>query len=124
MEEFPEFLRYYLSLKHARVRRERLFKLVRESVKNSTQTFDWLDRLEEYSDLFVALGNSNDECWRDLPDNQPYIYELGLFRVKQAYPTLFAAYGKFSSQEFTRLVKLVCAVSFRYVIVTILLSAA
>ena len=29
MEKFPEFLRYYISLKQTRVRRERLFKIVR-----------------------------------------------------------------------------------------------
>jgi uncharacterized protein with ParB-like and HNH nuclease domain len=103
MEEFPEFLRYYLSLKQTRVRRKRLFKLVRESVENAQKAFDLLDRLENYSSLFIALGNSNDEFWRDTPENRPYIRELELFRVKQAYPTLFAAYEKFSPENYTRL---------------------
>jgi len=40
MENFPEFLRYYLSLKQSRVRRERLFKLVRKSVSNAEQAFE------------------------------------------------------------------------------------
>ncbi len=76
MEKFPEFLRYYLSLSHTRVRRERLFKLVRESVKNAQQAFDLLDQLENYSSLFLALGHPNDEFWRDTPANPPYIREL------------------------------------------------
>ncbi len=118
MEKFPEFLRYYLSLKHTRVRRERLFKIVRESVKDAQQAFELLDQLENYSSLFIALGNSNDEFWRDDPENRPYIRELELFRVKQAYPTLFAAYGKFSSEDFTRLLKLVGILSFRYTVVS------
>ena len=118
IEKFPEFLRYYLSLKQTRVRRERLFKLVRESVKNGQQAFESLDQLENYSSLFIALGNSNDEFWRDAPENRPYIRELELFRVKQAYPTLFAAYERFSSEDFTRLLKLVCVLSFRYTIVS------
>jgi uncharacterized protein with ParB-like and HNH nuclease domain len=118
MEKFPEFLRYYLSLKHPRVRRERLFKLVRESVKNAQQAFDLLDQLESYSGLFIALGNSNDEFWHDTPKNRPYIRELELFRVKQAYPTLFAAYENFSPENFTRLLKLVAVLSFRYTIVS------
>lgn len=118
MEKFPEFLRYYLSLKHARVRRERLFKLVRESVRNAQQAFDLLDQLENYSNLFIALGNSNDEFWRDASENRPYIREFELFRVTQAYPTLFAAYEKFSSENFTRLLKLVSSLSFRYTIVS------
>lgn len=123
MEKFPEFLRYYLSLNHFRVRRERLFKTIRESVKNPPQAFELLDRLENYSSLFIALGNSNDEFWRDTPENRQYIRELELFRVKQAYPTLFAAHQKFSSEDFTRLLKLVTAFSFRYTVVSSLNSS-
>ena len=117
MERFPDFLRYYLSLRQPRVRR-RLFKVVRESVKDGQQAFELLDQLESYSGLFVALGNANDEFWRDTPENQPYIRELELFRVKQAYPTLFAAYEKFVPGNFTRLLKLVSVFSFRYTIVS------
>jgi hypothetical protein len=101
-----------------RVRRERLFRLVKKSVKNAQQAFDLLDQLENYSGLFIALGNSNDEFWRDTPDNRIYVRELELFRVKQAYPTLFAGYQKFSSENFTRLLKLVAVLSFRYTIVS------
>ena len=118
MEKFPEFLRYYLSLQETRVRRERLFKIVRESVKDGQQAFELLDQLENYSSLFIALSNSNDDFWRDNPENRSYIRELELFRVKQAYPTLFAAYKKFSSDNFTRLLKLVCVLSFRYTVVS------
>ncbi|MFM8293997.1 MAG: DUF262 domain-containing protein [Microcystaceae cyanobacterium] len=118
MERFPEFLRYYLNLKQTRVRRERLFKIVRESVKNGQQAFELLDQLEKYSSLFIALGNANDEFWRDAPENRPYIRELALFRVKQAYPTLFIAYERFSPENFTRLLKLVGVLSFRYTVVS------
>ncbi|NJO47844.1 MAG: DUF262 domain-containing protein [Oscillatoriales cyanobacterium RM2_1_1] len=118
MEKFPEFLRYYLSLKQTRVRRERLFKVVRESVKDGQQAFELLDQLENYGSLFIALSNSNDEFWRDASENRPYIRELELFRVKQAYPTLFAAYKKFSPENFTRLLKFVCVLSFRYTVIS------
>lgn len=118
MEKFPEFLRYYLSLKQPRVRRERLFKLVRESVKKPEQAFDLLDNLENYSSLFIALGNSNDEFWRDTPENRQYIREFELFKIKQVYPTLFAAYQKFSRENFTRLLKLVNVITFRYTVVS------
>ncbi|WP_072619996.1 DUF262 domain-containing protein [Spirulina major] len=118
MEKFPEFLRYYLSLQETRVRRDRLFKIIRQSVTSGEQAFDLLDQLETYSGLFVALGNANDEFWRDYPENQPYIRELGLFRVKQAYPTLFAAYSHFAHENFTRLLKLICVISFRYTVVS------
>lgn len=118
MEKFPEFLRYYLSLKQTRVRRERLFKVVRESVKDRQQAFELLDQLENYGSLYIALSNSNDEFWRDISGNRPYIRELDLFGVKQAYPTLFAAYERFTPENFTRLLKLVCVLSFRYTVVS------
>ncbi|MEM8505609.1 MAG: DUF262 domain-containing protein [Cyanobacteria bacterium P01_D01_bin.1] len=118
MERFPEFLRYYLSLQKTRVRRERLFKIVRGTVKNGQQAFNLLDQLENYSSLFVALGNSTDDFWRDSLENRRYIRELELFRVKQAYPALFAAYEEFSPEDFTRLLKLVCVLSFRYTVVS------
>ena len=118
MEKFPEFLRYYLSLTRTRVRRERLFKWVRESIQNAESAFKLLEQLEEYSGLFIALNNPNDEFWQDTPDNIPYIREIELFGVKQAYPVLFSAYNKFSSENFTRLLKLVCIISFRYTIVS------
>ncbi|MFG3818034.1 DUF262 domain-containing protein [Limnothrix redekei] len=117
MEKFPEFLRYYLSLEQPWVRRERLFKIVRESVKNGHQVFDLIDQLESYSSLFVALGNAQDDFWRETPANRAYIRELELFRVKQAYPILFAAHGKFSDEDFTRLLKLISVLSFRYTVV-------
>jgi len=117
MEQFPEFLRYYLSLRQVRVRRERLFKVVREFVHNSQQAFELLDQLENYSSLFIALGNSNDEFWRDTSGNRVYLRELELFRVRQAYPTLFAAYDRFSPENFTRLLKLISVLSFRYTVV-------
>jgi uncharacterized protein with ParB-like and HNH nuclease domain len=118
MEKFPEFLRYYLSLTRTRIRRERLFKGVRESIQNDESAFKLLEQLEEYSSLFIALNNPNDEFWQDTPDHIPYIREIELFGVKQAYPALFAAYNKFSTENFTRLLKLVCIISFRHTMVS------
>jgi uncharacterized protein with ParB-like and HNH nuclease domain len=118
MEKFPEFLRFYLSLTQTRVRRERLFKRLQESIKNAESAFKLLEQLEDYSSLFIALSNPNDEFWQDTPDNIPYIRELELFGVKQAYPVFFAAYNKFSPDNFTRLLKLACIISFRYTIIS------
>lgn len=120
MAKFPEFLRYYLSTKQIRVRRERLFKIVRESVKNAQQAFTLLDDLEDYSSLFLALSNPYDDFWLEIAENRPYIYELSLFRVRQVYPILFAGYDKFSQEDFTRLLKLVSVISFRYNVVSAL----
>jgi len=123
MEKFPDFLRCYLSLKESRVRRQRLFKLVRDSVRDGQQAFDLLDDLEDYSSFFNALGNSNDDFWagdETTKETRDYVRELELFRAKQAYPVLLAGYTQFfdrDRKEFTRLLKLVCILSFRYSVV-------
>jgi uncharacterized protein with ParB-like and HNH nuclease domain len=117
MEKFPEFLRYYLSLKYRRVRRERLFKRIKESVNNAEDAFNLLDSLESYSDLFLALGDPNDDFWSDRHETRIYIQELNLFRIKQAYPALFAAYFYFSKENFVKMLKLTTTIAFRYTVV-------
>ena len=100
------------------MRKDRLFKTIRRAVTNAEQAFHLLDDLEQYSDLFAALGDSHDELWRETPNGQPYIRELQLFRVKQAYPTLFAAYVKLAPSDFVRVLKLIGVLSFRYLVVS------
>jgi len=109
---------YYLSTQRNRVRRDRLFKLVREAVDDAQKAFELLDQLERYGGLFVALGDANDDFWIEYPNARPYIRELALFRVKQSYPILFAAHTSFSFEDFVRLLKLICTFSFRYTIVS------
>ncbi|MEA5624304.1 DUF262 domain-containing HNH endonuclease family protein [Nostoc sp. UHCC 0251] len=116
-ENFTEFLRYFFGAKEKNIRGDKLFRLVQKNVKTSQQAFNLLEQLEDYSGLFIALNNYNDDFWRDASENRPYIRELELFQVKQAYPILFTAYERFSFENFTRLLKLVCVISFRYTIV-------
>lgn len=113
-ERFPEFLRYYLSLQQRQVRRERLFKIMRESVHTDSQGFKLLDELELFSELFVALSDPSHDLWRDSRENRRHIRELTLFRVRQAYPVLFAANWRMSPHDFTRVLKLIAVISFRY----------
>lgn len=118
MEKFPSFLRYYLKMKHNRVRGDRLFKLVREDITDAEQAFYLLDQLENYSNLFLALDNPKDEFWGKTPENYPHVRALNLLGVKQVYPALFAAYQHFDPEDFTRVLKLAATISFRYSIVS------
>lgn len=117
MENFPDLLHCHLTLENPRVRRSRLFKTVRSTIKTTQEVFELLDELERKSTLFVAFSNGNDELWRDLPKNRSHIRELELFRCAQAYPLLLVAYSQFSASDFTRLLKLLSTVFFRYSVV-------
>ena len=115
-ERFSEFLRYHLLCEQAGIRKERLFKLIRDRVTTSQQVFDLLDALETRAELFAALGDSSHEYWMERPDAKPYVRELILFRARQVTPVLFAAWERFTPDDFVRMLKLISIVSFRYMV--------
>lgn len=113
-DKFPEFLRFYLMLEHRQVRQQRLFKLVKDQVKTPTEVFELLENLELYAEIYGALSNPYHEYWRDHREAQFSIRELALFRVRQVFPVLMAGYVHWKMDDFTRLLKLMVVVSFRY----------
>ena len=115
-ERFSEFLRYHLLCEQAGIRKERLFKLIRDRVNTSQEVFDLLDALETRAELFAALADANHEYWLEQPKAKPYIRDLILFRARQVTPVLFAAWERFSPEDFVRVLKLVSVVSFRYLV--------
>ena len=115
-ERFSDFLRYHFLCEQSGVRRERLFKLVRERVNTAQHVFDLLGALEHRAELFAALADANHEYWMDRGDVKPYVQALILFRARQVTPVLFAAWERFSPDDFARILKLVTVVSFRYVV--------
>ena len=117
-ERFPEFLRYHLLCDEPRIRSQRLFKLVRERVRTPQDVFGLMEALERRAELFAALSDSNHGYWMEAPDARPYVRELQLFRVRQMTPLLFAAWERLSQQDFTRVLKLVTVLSFRYSVVS------
>ena len=116
LERFSDFLRYHFLCEQSGVRRERLFKLVRERVNTAQHVFNLLGALEHRAELFAALADANHEYWMERGDVKPYVQALILFRARQVTPVLFAAWERFSPDDFARVLKLVTVVSFRYVV--------
>ena len=115
-ERFSDFLRYHLLCEQAGIRKERLFKLIRDRVTTSQQVFELLRALEARAELFSALADANHEFWTERPEAKRYIRDLVLFRARQVTPLLFAAWERFSPDDFVRLLKLASVVSFRYLV--------
>ena len=115
---FPDFLRYHLLCEHPTIRRQRLFKLVRERVRTPDETFDFLTALETRAELFAALGDANHGYWVDRPAARPFVRELILFGARQLTPVFFAAWGRYSDDDFVRLLKLAGVIAFRYSVVS------
>ncbi len=116
-ERFPEFLRYHLLCQHRRIRSQRLFKLVRDSVTSPAGVFELMDALERRAELFAALSDPSHGYWIETAECRPFVRELNLFRVRQMTPLLFAAWERFSKEDFARVLKLVGVLSFRYSVV-------
>ncbi len=116
-ERFPEFLRFHLSCEEPHVRASRLFKLVSERVRQPEQALDLLTVLESRGEIYAALTDPNHEYWLDLPQARGAVRELQLFRVRQAIPALFAAWERFSRENFVRLLQVVSVHSFRYTVI-------
>lgn len=117
-ERFPEFLRYHLLCEQPKIRSQRLFKLVRDKVQSPQQVFDLLSALEARAELFAAIGDAGHEYWIDNTACKPFVRELILFKSRQMMPLLFAAWEKFSPEDFARVLKLVSVVAFRYSVVS------
>ena len=120
-ERFSDFLRYHLLCEQAGIRRDRLFKLIRDRVTTSQQVFELLRALEARAELFSALADANHEFWMEQPEAKRYIRDLVLFRARQVTPLLFAAWERFSPDDFIRMLKLATpprhrVVSFRYLV--------
>ena len=114
---FPDFLRYHLLCTHSDVRGRRMFKLVRNQIKNSHDAFALVDAIEPRGELFAALGDPSHEYWTDLPGAGRCISELVLFDARRMTPLLFSAWDHLSPQEFAKSLKIMSTVAFRYLVV-------
>lgn len=117
-ERFPEFLRYHLLTEQPKIRSERLFKIVRDRISSAAEVFTLLGALEARAELFAALSDPNHEYWVEVAPARPHVRALGLFRVQQMTPLLFAAWEGLSRPEFVKVLRLVGVLSFRYSVVS------
>ncbi|WP_374591451.1 DUF262 domain-containing protein [Aquabacterium sp.] len=116
-ERFPEFLRYHLLCRFPQVRKQRLFKIVREDVQTAADVFALMEALEARADLFAAMDDATHEYWVDLPAARPHVRDLALFGVRQHTPLVFAAWERLGREDVVRVLKLLCVLSFRYTVI-------
>ena len=118
LDTFPAFLRHYWIAKFRLIRQEYLFRAVKEQIKSSPDVIELLDDLEQNAQLYVALTNSSDQFWSSSREQRKHIRELELFKERQSMPLLLAAYAKLPTDEFTKVLKIVSVITFRYTVVS------
>lgn len=117
LDNFPAFLRHYWISKNKLIRQEYLFRAMKDVVKTSPKVIELLDELERNAQLYNALSNSSDPFWIGQRDQKKRIKEIELFKEKQALPLLLASYNNLSTEEFTKVLRVVSVITFRYTII-------
>jgi uncharacterized protein with ParB-like and HNH nuclease domain len=117
LDNFPVFLRHYWISKNKLIRQEYLFRAMKDVVKTSPKVIELLDELERNAQLYNALSNSSDPFWIGQKDQKKRIKEIELFKEKQALPLLLASYNNLPAEEFTKILRVVSVITFRYTII-------
>lgn len=117
LDNFPVFLRHYWISKNKLIRQEYLFRAIKESIVDSPSVIELLDSLNDNAQLYKALSNYADSFWGGHREIKQRVKELTLFKEKQAYPILIAAYNNFGLEDFARVLKLVTVITFRYTVI-------
>ncbi len=117
LDTFPTFLRHYWISKNKLTSEKHLFKSLKESVQSSPQVIDLLDELEKNAQLYNALTTYTDKIWTGQRDIKKRIREIELFKERQALPIVLAAYNNLSLDEFTKTLRIISVLTFRYTII-------
>lgn len=114
-ESFPEFLRVYWNSKNRLVRKADLFKTIRRRITTRDQAFELLRGLDRSAEVYAALRDPQKAFWNE--DEYLALQQLIMFNVRQPLAMLLACYERFAETDrgiFTRIVRAVAVISFRY----------
>jgi uncharacterized protein with ParB-like and HNH nuclease domain len=93
-------------------RKATLFKTIKKKVNTYELSIELINALDESVFIYAALINPDSEVW--VGDQTRYISEINTLDVSQCFPLLMVAKIKFTEQEFTKLLRDVVSLSFRY----------
>ncbi|MCR5381504.1 MAG: DUF262 domain-containing HNH endonuclease family protein [Lentisphaeria bacterium] len=115
-ERLPEFLRYFWNTSHKAIRANEVFKTIRREITSDKQVFQLIRDMLDFSDIYMALRDSNDETWTDEEVRQD-IALLNLFQIKQPYSMLMTAKKNLPDTDFKKLLHVTIILCFRYNII-------
>ncbi len=118
VDKLPRFLRYYLNSKQALIRTERLFKEIKNQIVRREQVLPLLSDMEKYGDLFSAISDPDSDLWKTNKDVKSLIQEIKLFNAEQHKSLVMASYFHLETNEFTKLLRIVKALVFRYTVIS------
>jgi hypothetical protein len=114
-ESFAEFLRLFWNSRNKLVRKSDLFKTIRRRIASRNAAFKLLRDLDDSAAVYAALRDPQDSSWN--VDEKHALEQLMMFNVRQPLAMLMACHARFYEHDraaFTRIMKAVAVVSFRY----------
>ncbi len=98
------------------IRKSALFREIRKKINTKQKADNYLIKLTEYSQLYNALNNNEDEFWKDHKDYleiKKDLHFLKLFNIKQPTSLLLISYIKWR-EKFSQILKWIKVLSLRY----------
>lgn len=112
--QISDYLRFYWNSTHKTIRKNQLYKTIRNEIKTPEEAFALLRDMRKKADIYMALRSPEDEMWRTQPDVSSNLNLLKLFNVIQPIPLLMSAYSNLSEKDFASLLAKIVIISFRY----------
>lgn len=112
--QIADFLRVYWNSTHKTVRKNQLYRTIRDEIKTSQQAFALLQDMQKQADVYMALKSPEDELWQQNMAIKEDLQLLKLFNVSQPISLLLIAYTKLPENQFAQLLHKIVIISFRY----------
>jgi uncharacterized protein with ParB-like and HNH nuclease domain len=93
-------------------RKSSLFKTIKKKITTYESSIQLMKDLEDGVEIYIAFSNPDDPLWID--DQKKYFKEINVMGVSQCFPLLLTTKQKFTDVEFTKVLRDVCVISFRY----------
>ena len=114
-ESFPEFSRVFWNSRNKLVRKADLFKVIRDEIRDRAKAFELIRDMDRHARVYAALRDPQDASWSE--DERHSLAQLQMFNIRQPMALLLTAFDRFAENNrrgFTRLLRAIAAVSFRY----------
>src|SRR6266508_1009681 len=120
-ENLTSFLRHFWNSEHETTRERELYRVLKSTIKNTTVSREFIERLRKVADLYAALLNPEHTYWSDFPPEvRTHLDALLLFKVTQFRPVALAAMETFKPNDVIRTLQILAVISFRYTVVSAL----
>jgi uncharacterized protein with ParB-like and HNH nuclease domain len=111
--DITRYIRHFWNSRNTpKERKATLFKTIKKKVNTYELSIDLINALDENVLIYAALINPDSEIWFE--EQSKYIREINILEVSQCFPLLMVAKQKLSTNEFTKLLRDIVAISFRY----------